>query len=567
MRRSTRKVSAWLVAALITAVAVTSAATTALGQGGTVSGSKTLSATDIQCDGSLTVTLTLDAQTGLAGDPEDIVLVLDRSGSMAGAPLAALKVAASQFVDIIDLATDGLLNGVIANGSRVGVVSFSATATVDQPLTTDALALKTTINALTSSTTTNHTDAIETAQAELAGSMPTNTKQMIIFTDGVSEPAGANGLTAATNAKAAGTEIFAIGLGNSINVAQLQAWASDPDATHVFIAPTPADLDAIFEAIGAAIVVPAATNITVVDTVDSHFSVSGAAASKGIVNTVGNVVTWTIDELGTETVTLTFTATHDATKAGGVEQVNDSVTYTDAEGHVVAFNNPSVNVRGCAATIDLTPEMDTNELTTGASHTVTATVRDDFGAPVSGIDVDFSVFAGPNAGPTGSGTTDAAGETTFTYAPVVAFSSLGLDGIRACFENGAGDDVCDTARKLWVDTTAPTASCSQTNNPSGGNVPPAGPGTGNSGENPDGFYLLTASDIVSDVDITIYTFGPFPSGTKIKYTQAPGSTPSIKPGPGDIDWQIKGPDELVFTATDQSGNSTTVTCLVPPPPK
>jgi uncharacterized protein YegL len=567
MRRSTRKVRAWLVAALITAVAVASAATTALGQGGTVSGSKTLSATDIQCDGPLTVTLTLDAHTGLAGDPEDIVLVLDRSGSMAGAPLAALKVAASQFVDIIDLATDGVLNGVIANGSRVGVVSFSATATVDQPLTTDAVALKTAINALVSSTTTNHTDAIETAQAELAGSMPTNTKQMIIFTDGVSDPAGANGLTAATNAKAAGTEIFSIGLGNSINVAQLQAWASDPDATHVFIAPTPADLDAIFEAIGAAIVVPAATNITVVDTVDSHFSVSGAAASKGIVNTVGNVVTWTIDELGTETVTLTFTATHDATKAGGVEQVDDSVTYTDAEGHVVAFNNPSVNVRGCAATIDLTPEMDTNELTTGASHTVTATVRDDFGAPVSGIGVDFSVFAGPNAGPTGSGTTNAAGQTTFTYAPVVAFSSLGLDGIRACFENGAGDDVCDTARKLWVDTTAPTATCSQTNNPSGGNVPPAGPGTGNSGENPDGFYLLTASDIVSGVGITIYTFGPFPSGTKIKYTQAPGSTPSIKPGPGDIDWQIKGPDELVFTATDQSGNSTTVTCLVPPPPK
>ncbi len=556
-------------ACVVLLVACATAATfagTALAQAGTVTGTKTLSATDIQCNGSLQVTLTLDAETGLAGDPEDIVLVLDRSGSMTGAPLTALKAGAKSFVDIIDAATDGTLDGVIANGSRVGVVSFSDAATVDVALTTNATALKTAIDALVASGNTNHTAAISTGQAQLAGSVPENSKEMIIFTDGQSNPAANNGIAAATAARAAGTVIFAIGLG-TVNAAQLQNWATDPDADHVFLAPGPGDLQEIFEAIGAAIVVPAATNVSVVDTVDSHFAVSAPSASKGTVTQVGNVLTWTIPELRTEQVTLTFTATHNPAQPGGVEQVNDSVAYTDTEGHTVTFGNPSVNVRGCAAHIDLTPPTDTNELTTGASHTVTAKVTDDFGDPVAGIPVAFAVITGPNAGPTGSGTTNAAGTTPFTYSPVVAFSSLGLDTLRACFVNGAGMNVCDTATKLWVDTTPPEASCVETNNPSGGNVPKAGPGAGNSGQNPDGFYQLLGVDIVSNVGITVFTFGPFPSGTKVKYTQAPGSSPSIKPGPGDIDWQIKGPTELVFTATDQSGNSTTVTCLVPPPPK
>ena len=101
---------------------------------------------------------------------------------------------------------------------------------------------------------------------------------------------------------------------------------------------------------------------------------SGTVASKGTVSQAGNVLTWSIAELRTETATLKYTATHDPTKSGGVEQVNTSVTYSDAEGHTVTFPNPSVNVHGCAAAIELTPPTATNELTTGASHTVTATI-------------------------------------------------------------------------------------------------------------------------------------------------------------------------------------------------
>lgn len=539
------------------------------GQPGTVTGGKVVGATDIGCNGSTKVTLTLNGQTGIAGDPADIVLVLDRSGSMTAA-MAAMKSGANQFVDIIDQGTDGALNGVIANGSRVGVVSFADNATVNQPLTGSAGAVKAAVNALGASGGTNHEAAINTAQAQLAGGSTNDI--MIIFTDGETT-VGGDASNEAAAARAAGTEIFAIGLG-SVDGAELADWATDPNSSHLFITPSPAQLNAIFQSIGAAVVVPAATGITVVDTVNGHFAASGAAVSKGTLGQSGNVLTWTIPALQTESVTLTYTVTHDPAKAGGVEQVSDSVTYSDNQGRTVTFPSPAVRVHGCAATIDLTPPTATNELgTPGQTHTVNAAVKDDFGDPINGVPVTFSILSGPNAAATGSGTTASGTGTNFTYTATQGPAGLGQDVIQGCFTNGAGASVCDTAAKNWVDTTAPTVQCAATTNPSGGNVPSAG-GNPKSGQNPDGFYVLTSSDAV-DPNPTIRiadtgssaTFGPFPAGTKIKLTQAPGATPGQKPGPGSIDWHITLKGDALVTATDASGNtSAPVSCLVPPRP-
>ena len=35
-------------------------------------------------------------------------------------------------------------------------------------------------------------------------------------------------------------------------------------------------------------------------------------------------------------------------------------------------------------------------------------------------------------------------------------------------------------------------------------------------------------------------FGPYTNGTNIKYTEANGATPSASPGPGAVEWRIKG---------------------------
>ena len=69
-------------------------------------------------------------------------------------------------------------------------------------------------------------------------------------------------------------------------------------------------------------------------------------------------------------------------------------------------------------------------------------------------------------------------------------------------------------------------------------------------------------------------FGPFASGTTIKYTEAPGATPTQKKIGSDkgnsnaIDWHITGNGDAYIYAVDASGNtSSDAACLVPPPPK
>ncbi|HEV8625511.1 MAG TPA: hypothetical protein VG034_13715, partial [Acidimicrobiia bacterium] len=212
----------------------------------------------------------------------------------------------------------------------------------------------------------------------------------------------------------------------------------------------------------------------------------------------------------------------------------------------------------------------TNQLGAGDNqHTVTATIAGP-ASHIGGRTVSFSV-AGQNAGATGTCSptpdckTDASGHTSFTYSVPIAPSSLGTDQVHVSTQI-AGHTSSVSVIKHWVDTTPPTAACPEGVNPAG-HQPPA--------SNEDGFFLLTAADLVDPnpsifvVDLGTGTvFGPFPNGTNVKYTQAPGATPSISPGPGAVDWKIKGKGDMGVYTVDGSGNqSATVSCLVPPPPK
>jgi hypothetical protein len=134
--------------------------------------------------------------------------------------------------------------------------------------------------------------------------------------------------------------------------------------------------------------------------------------------------------------------------------------------------------------------------------------------------------------------------------------------------------VLASAAAAW----AHRATCVETTNPHGKNVPPAGfttsPGTNpKSGQNDDGFYVVgttTGEDVVFVEDGGSGTiFGPFLPGTKLKYTQAPGATPEEKKigsttgKAGAVFAHITGTgDMFVF-----SGDGVRVPCLVPPPPK
>lgn len=72
---------------------------------GITNSNKVISAQRIDCEGSLKVTLAITAAPDIVSNPTDIALVLDRSGSMTGTPLANMKAGVKTFIDIISEST------------------------------------------------------------------------------------------------------------------------------------------------------------------------------------------------------------------------------------------------------------------------------------------------------------------------------------------------------------------------------------------------------------------------------------------------------------------------------
>lgn len=233
---------------------------------GITNSNKLVSADRIDCDGSLRVTLALTAAPDIVTNPTDIALVLDRSGSMTGEPMANMKLGAKTFIDIISEATGGSADGQIGSGSRIGVVSFADTAVSNTQLITSVDALKNAVDALAAMGNTNHADAFSKATG-LFDDASSNARVIVMFTDG-------------------------------------RTTAGSP--------PAPV-----------------------------------AADAKGTAEKLSDTtLRWSIPELGvsaSETAQLEFYVRHTA-GTPGTKPVNELITYTDTEGNVVNFPEPTVTV-------------------------------------------------------------------------------------------------------------------------------------------------------------------------------------------------------------------------------
>jgi uncharacterized protein YegL len=165
----------------------------------------------------------------------DVMLVIDRSGSMSGTLLDDAKEANKVFIDELSLPPD-----------QVGVVSFASTASLDHQLSVDDQSIKSAIEGLVGSGVTYLADGINTAQNELTSSRhdPNNISIMILLSDGksIDDP-----IAAAKYAKSAGTIIFSIGLGEFADEVTLKAVASGLD--YYYFAPTSNELNYIYKQI------------------------------------------------------------------------------------------------------------------------------------------------------------------------------------------------------------------------------------------------------------------------------------------------------------------------------
>jgi len=161
-------------------------------------------------------------------------------------------------------------------------------------------------------------------------------------------------------------------------------------------------------------------------------------------------------------------------------------------------------------TITLTPRAATNQI--GTPHTVTATVRNQFGQPVQGANVDFQITQGPNAGLSQAGMTDAVtdanGVATFTYTS----QAVGTDTIVACSETGGTEnDTCNpgeptaTATKTWQTGPVQTNGVALDMDADDQAGVPVG--------NPGGCELTTAGTDPNRESTATNTVNPTPGGT------------------------------------------------------
>ncbi|MDO8559602.1 MAG: VWA domain-containing protein [bacterium] len=185
---------------------------------------------------------------GLGCKTLDMMLVIDRSGSIdSTTELPLLKTAAKAFVDAVNPSTAG---------THVGQSSFSDTGTLDLHLSDSEATIDAAIDALVNGGFTNLKEGIELATGELDSAdpheRPVVPDVMVIMTDGnPNRPNGnvtldkAAAKTAADAAKAAGVEIYVVGIGGDVDATFLKTIASGDD--HYFSAADFATLQAELE--------------------------------------------------------------------------------------------------------------------------------------------------------------------------------------------------------------------------------------------------------------------------------------------------------------------------------
>ncbi len=184
---------------------------------------------------------------GLCEEEIDLMLVLDKSESIDAGELTTLKTAANAFVTTL---------APTPIGTHIGQSSFNTTGSLDLHLTGVEASAHAAINALTTSGLTNLSAGLDLAKAELddlhVHERPAVQDVIVVVTDGnPNVPGGvaaakAVATASATAAKAAGAEIFVVGIGGDVDATFLQNnIATSP--SHYFAVAQFSDLQVVLE--------------------------------------------------------------------------------------------------------------------------------------------------------------------------------------------------------------------------------------------------------------------------------------------------------------------------------
>ena len=298
-----------------------------------------------------TVTLTVTGAGEAVSVPVDVMLIIDRSGTMIDPPakLADAKTAAKAFIDLLSDTSD-----------KSGLASFGTLGTLDQGLTFTKADVKNAIDALSTTLPerTNLGDGIDEANTELINhgrSSPVAWVEILLSDGMANEPLPteaesiAYALGKADAAAAAGITIYTIGLGADVDTATMQEIASKTGGEYYF-APTSADLEAIYTEIGGVINGGAGTNVVVTDVLPDYINYEDAATKPPTSVTEipdgTTTLVWNVGDLDIgESWTVSFDISSSQAGEVRVDVYPDSkVTYTNYEGNAAEAVFPETKI-------------------------------------------------------------------------------------------------------------------------------------------------------------------------------------------------------------------------------
>lgn len=262
----------------------------------------------------------------------DIVLVIDRSASMRGAPLEAARGAARSFAELLDVRIH-----------RLGLTSFADEATMDYGLTDDVATVIDHLEALEAGGGTNISAGLARAGDNLSRfgrveALPV----LVVLTDGRQNPDTPDPVQAAVGLRARGVQIFAIGLGPNIDAAALGGIAGAAD--RVFVAPAPSDLFPIYRQVLRVVVDSLAGNVTIDDALSDGVTLVDGSVSPPA-RPLGRRLSWGRSILPANGITMTYLV---RPTGRGCMPTNEraAAEYTDADGvrRTFVFPVPTVCV-------------------------------------------------------------------------------------------------------------------------------------------------------------------------------------------------------------------------------
>ncbi|MBU5349293.1 IPT/TIG domain-containing protein [Paenibacillus lautus] len=281
--------------------------------------------------------------------PNDVILIIDRSGSMGTQKMEDAKNAAKGFIDLMDFSKH-----------RVGIVDYSdASRSFD--LTTDTSSVKNYISTIKASGGTATGDSISKAMEMLEGHRDNAQPVIVLLTDGDATIPNNNpyqfALDKANEAKEAGIVFYTIALLESNANPDtsgpnklLKEMATTAHHHHYVLGSV--GLSEIYAAIVQEIGLASAYDVIVNDIISDQFEIIPGSYDNNIPKPTveGNKLTWNFLELKKDTLSFTYKIKHKKGSKVGLLPVNGNearITYKDYTGVSKQANipNPTVTVK------------------------------------------------------------------------------------------------------------------------------------------------------------------------------------------------------------------------------